>query len=102
MEKNLRDKTYLIGSNSEKENTETVDVICKVLDEVWDTSYSHKDLKFFVKDRLGHDSRYSINSQLIQNEVKWKPKNDFFNGIQKTVNWYLINKFWWTEILNFK
>lgn len=102
MEKNLRDKTYLIGSNSEKENTETVDVICKVLDEVWDTSYSHKDLKFFVQDRLGHDFRYSINSQLIQDEVKWKPKNDFFSGIQKTVNWYLINKFWWTEILNFK
>jgi len=102
MEKNLRDKTYLIGANSEKENTEIVDVICKVLDEVWDTSYSHKDLKSFVKDRLGHDFRYSINSQLIQDEVKWKPKNDFFNGIQKTVNWYLINKFWWMEILNFK
>ena len=100
MEKNLRDKTYLIGANSEKENTEIVDVICKVLDEVWDTSYSHKDLKSFVKDRLGHDFRYSINSQLIQDEVKWKPKNDFFNGIQKTINWYLINKFWWTEILN--
>tara|TARA_B110000503_G_C7136365_1_gene408998 strand:+ start:529 stop:1530 length:1002 start_codon:yes stop_codon:yes gene_type:complete len=100
MEKNLRNKTYLIGSNNEKENIETVDTICKVLDKVWDTSYSHQDLKFFVKDRLGHDFRYSINSNLIKKEIRWKAKIDFKNGILKTVNWYLKNETWWNKLIN--
>jgi dTDP-glucose 4,6-dehydratase len=100
MEKNLRNKTYLIGSNNEKENIETVDTICKVLDKVSDTSYFHQNLKFFVKDRLGHDFRYSINSNLIKKEIRWKAKIDFKNGILKTVNWYLKNETWWNKLIN--
>ena len=98
MEKNLKNKTYVIGSNNEKENIETVDTICKILDDIWDKSYSHQRLKLFVKDRLGHDFRYSINSELIKKDIKWKPKNDFLSGVEKTVNWYLMNRNWWLDL----
>ncbi len=102
LEKNIIDKTFLIGSNNEQENIETVDIICGILDKVWDVSYSHKNLKVFVKDRLGHDFRYAINSEFLQKEIEWKPRNNFLNGIQKTINWYIKNQDWWKDIINLK
>ena len=75
----------------------SVNTICNILNEIWDTSYFNQDLKIFVKDRLGHDFRYAVDSKLIQEEIKWKPRNDFLSGIKKTINWYLKNKNWWLE-----
>ena len=95
MEKNLSNKTYLIGSNNEKENVKTIDAICNILDNVWDKSFSHQKLKKFVKDRLGHDFRYSTNAELVKNDVNWRPKITFLNGLEKTVYWYLDNRQWW-------
>ena len=100
MEKNLINKTFLIGANSEKQNIETVNIICDILDQIWDKSFFHQNLKVFVNDRLGHDIRYAINSQLLRKEIDWKPRNNFLNGIKKTINWYIKNNNWWTEILD--
>ena len=97
IEKNIINKTYLIGANNEKENTLIVDLICDTLDNIWDKTYHHKNLKSFVKDRLGHDFRYSINSSLLKKDTGWAPRNDFSNGIKKTVKWYLKNKDWWIQ-----
>ena len=36
----------------------------------------------FVKDRLGHDYRYAINSNLIKKELAWKPKIKFNDGLK--------------------
>jgi len=102
MEKNFINKTFLIGANSEKENIETVNTICDILNDIWDNSYLHQDLKTFVKDRLGHDVRYAINSKLLQKEIQWKPRNNFLNGVKKTIDWYIRNKNWWTEITGLK
>ena len=102
MEQNFIDKTYAIGSNDEKENIDIVDIICDLLDKKLDVTNSHKNLKLYVKDRLGHDFRYSINTSLIENEVKWKPQYNFLNGIKKTIDWYLINKDWCADLLKAK
>ena len=45
----------------------------------------------FVKDRPGHDLKYSLNSNKIKNQLKWKPVTTIDNGIKITVNWYLEN-----------
>ena len=60
----------------------------------------HKTFIKFVKDRLGHDYRYAINSNLIKKEIGWKAKIDFTNGILRTVNWYLENQNWWKKLIN--
>ena len=52
----------------------------------------HSKLMKFVEDRLGHDRRYAINSNKIQSELNWEPKYSFNKGIYKTVEWYLLNK----------
>ena len=46
----------------------------------------------FVKDRPGHDVRYALNSRKIYNQLKWKPKVKFEQGLQQTIFWYLKNK----------
>ena len=44
-----------------------------------------------MEDRKGHDYRYAIDSTKIKNELGWKPKMNFNEGIRQTINWYLEN-----------
>lgn len=53
-----------------------------------------EDLIEFVKDRLGHDFRYSLNTEKIDREFVWKAKVSFNTGIEKTVSWYIDNIAW--------
>ena len=46
----------------------------------------------FVKDRPGHDLRYSLNSSKIRNKLKWKPLRNFKSGLKETFEWYYKNK----------
>ena len=83
---------YCIGGNEERTNNEVVNTICEILDESIPKENSYKDLITFVKDRLGHDKRYSIDASKIKSELGWLPKYSFKEGLKITVNWYL-NKF---------
>ena len=48
----------------------------------------------FVKDRPGHDYRYSINAEKIESALNWRPSVTLEIGIKKTVEWYLQNENW--------
>ena len=39
-------------------------------------------------------------SSKIENELGWKPKYDFDTAIQETIDWYINNESWWSEILS--
>jgi dTDP-glucose 4,6-dehydratase len=82
---------YNIGGNNEKKNIEIVKLILQNLNK-------SESLINFVKDRLGHDRRYAIDSSKIQNELGWTPKYTFETGIVETIQWYLDNKEWWERI----
>lgn len=45
----------------------------------------------FVEDRLGHDFRYAIDSSKIKNELGWKPRIAFEEGLKSTIDWYSQN-----------
>jgi dTDP-glucose 4,6-dehydratase len=53
-----------------------------------------EDLIEFVKDRLGHDFRYSLNSDKIRKQIGWKCKIHFPEGIERTVRWYVDHMEW--------
>jgi len=84
---------YNVGSGAEKRNIEVVRAILKLLDKP-------EDLIEFVKDRLGHDFRYSLNSDKINEQIGWKPGINFPEGIDKTVKWYVDNMRWVNSKLN--
>lgn len=92
---------YNIGANNERTNIEIVELICKTLDKLKPLQNgSYTNLINFVKDRAGHDRRYAINSGKIQNELGWKAKIPFDEGIENTIKWYLSNLEWTEYIKN--
>ena len=96
LEKGSIGEVYNVGGANEKTNIEVIYYICKVLDKLkpkCDTT-SYKSQIIYVKDRLGHDRRYSINAAKIHQSVSWSPVTCFENGLKKTINWYLDNQLW--------
>ena len=77
-------EVYNVGGNNEKTNIEIVKLILKNLSKP-------ETLIKYVKDRLGHDRRYAIDSSKIQNELGWKLKYNFEAGILETIKWYIRN-----------
>ena len=80
---------YCIGGNEEKTNNEVVNTICKILDRLVPKENSYSKQINYVKDRLGHDKRYAINSTKIKSDLNWVPKYSFKKGIEITISWYL-------------
>jgi dTDP-glucose 4,6-dehydratase len=50
----------------------------------------------YVKDRPGHDVRYSLDSSKIRG-LGWKPEYEFNEALIRTINWYENNPEWWKE-----
>ena len=75
-------------------------MICELLDKKMSQEFKYSELVRFVKDRPGHDKRYSINSELLCKSLGWEPKHTFKEGISKTIEWYLLNQKWCANILS--
>lgn len=84
-------EVYNIGGNNEKQNIEIVKLILGELGK-------DESLIEFVTDRLGHDRRYAIDSTKIQEELSWKLEYTFEVGIRKTIQWYLDNQDWMSQV----
>jgi dTDP-glucose 4,6-dehydratase len=94
-------QSYNIGSRSERTNLQVVERICDLLDARRPRSRgSHRDLCEFVTDRPGHDRRYAIDPRKVENELGWSPRESFDTGLEKTVDWYLANEWWWRPIFD--
>ena len=50
-----------------------------------------------VKDRPGHDFRYSIDASKLRG-LGWTPTMDWDQGVSETVDWYKNNEWWWRKI----
>jgi dTDP-glucose 4,6-dehydratase len=75
-------ETYCIGSDCEKKNIDVIEEICAIMNVKPSESIK------YVKDRLGHDQRYAIDSNKIINELGWNPSTTFEEGLRKTIEWY--------------
>lgn len=92
-------ETYNIGGFNEWKNIDIIKVIIKTVDRLLGNPEGYSDkLITFVKDRLGHDMRYAIDSRKLQRELGWEPSLQFEEGIEKTVRWYLDNQEWMDNI----
>lgn len=86
-------EVYNVGGHNERTNLEVVKTILKALGK-------SEELITYVKDRPGHDLRYAIDPQKLENELGWKPTYNFDTGIAQTIQWYLDNKEWWEHIIS--
>ncbi|MCD6412616.1 MAG: dTDP-glucose 4,6-dehydratase [Elusimicrobia bacterium] len=93
LEKGDPGQAYNIGSGQERKNIEVVKSVLKIMGK------SEKLIEF-VKDRPGHDFRYSLNIGKIKKRLGWKAKTGFGEGIKRTVRWYEANRRWLRKSLN--
>jgi dTDP-glucose 4,6-dehydratase len=84
-------RVYNIGGDCEKTNLALTHDILAALGQ-------GESMVEYVKDRLGHDRRYAIDSARIRAELGWTPKIAFADGLAETVEWYRSNEAWWRAI----
>ncbi|MEA2015983.1 MAG: dTDP-glucose 4,6-dehydratase [Actinomycetota bacterium] len=82
---------YNIGAGNEKPNIWITKKIIGILAK-------SEDMIEPVKDRLGHDRRYSIDFSKIKKELGWETSYNFEEALEKTVNWYVNNEEWWRPL----
>lgn len=93
-------ESYNVGGRAERTNLQVVESICDILDRkvALPTGGRRRDLIEFVVDRPGHDRRYAIDCSKIERELGWRALEDFDTGLEKTIDWYLANEWWWRPI----
>ena len=83
--------SYNVGGNNEINNINLVKKVCKILND-YDSSFDYFSLISYVKDRPGHDFRYSVDMKKTNKLIKKLKFNKFSINLKKTVLWYLQNR----------
>ncbi len=92
-------ETYNIGGFNEWRNIDLVRLLCRIMDRKLGRPEGESEkLITYVTDRAGHDLRYAIDAKKIMHELGWKPSLQFEEGLEKTVDWYLSNTEWLTNV----
>lgn len=91
-------ETYNVGGRNERKNLDVVQRICALMDRCHPAGAPHDRLITYVADRPGHDARYAIDATKLETELGWKAEENFESGIDKTVQWYLANDWWWAPL----
>ena len=92
LQKGTIGKTYLVGGMSEDiDNLGVAKLILKHLD-------LPEEKIELVKDRPGHDRRYSVDWSKIKQELDWEPQYSFSDWLQNTITWYRNNESWWRPL----
>jgi dTDP-glucose 4,6-dehydratase len=83
-------EVYNIGGDCERMNVEITHLILDIMGKP-------ESLIKPVKDRPGHDRRYSVDTTKIR-KLGWSPHPDFPKLLETTVKWYIDNQSWWRKI----
>lgn len=87
LERGEKGHVYNVGGANEKKN---IDIALEILRRL---SLPEMMIEL-VGDRPGHDFRYSLDCEKIYG-LGWKPRVPFEEGLQKTIDWYAANEWWW-------
>jgi dTDP-glucose 4,6-dehydratase len=82
---------YNIGGGTELTNLELTLKLLNLLGK------DESDIQH-VADRLGHDTRYSVDISKISRELSYRPQVPFEQGLKETVEWYKENPSWWRPL----
>ena len=93
-------ESYNIGGGAEQSNADVVRGITRILDAKRPRrgGGSYADLITYVADRPGHDLRYAMDNSKAKRDLGWAPRESFESGLEKTIDWFLENEWWWGPI----
>ena len=92
LHKGLDGEVYNIGSGHEMANVDLTNMILKAFGK-------GEEMIEHVKDRLGHDRRYSIDSTKLRKTLGWSSKYAFKEALAETIDWYKENEEWWGRLI---
>ncbi len=81
-------ETYNVGSGEERSVGDLADRVLSILGKPL-------SLKRHVEDRPGHDRRYLLDHKKLEQELGWRPRLSFAQGLPLTVEWYRAHRDWW-------
>ncbi|MDD1673807.1 MAG: dTDP-glucose 4,6-dehydratase [Methanomicrobiales archaeon] len=90
MDRGKPGEIYNIGGRNEKTNLEITYLILELLGK-------DKSMIEYVKDRPGHDFRYSLDCSKIRG-AGWQPEYKFEDAMVQTIEWYRRNEWWWKPL----
>jgi dTDP-glucose 4,6-dehydratase len=88
LEKGKKGEIYNLGGGQELSN---LDLTLKILDQF---GFGTEKIRY-VKDRMGHDMRYSVDWQKAREQLGYFPTVSFSDGLSETIRWYRDNPKWW-------
>jgi dTDP-glucose 4,6-dehydratase len=83
-------QAYNVGTGHETFNIDMARLILRLLNKP-------ESLMRHVPDRPGHDRRYSLDISKLQ-LLGWQPRHDFGQALEKTLDWYIKNEWWWRKL----
>ena len=83
-------EVYNVGGGNERRNLDIAEQVLELLGKP-------RSLIRFVKDRPGHDRRYSLDCSKLR-RLGWEPARDFEEALAETVRWYVSNEDWWRPL----
>jgi dTDP-glucose 4,6-dehydratase len=86
-------ETFNIGGGTELSNKQLADMILKEM--TFDETFLE-----YVKDRPGHDFRYSVDWSKVRKQTQYEPRVSFLEGLRDTITWYRENSSWWMALKN--
>jgi len=99
IQKGNEGEKYNIGGENEWENIKLLNVLIDITAKKSSIDADKiRSTIIYVKDRPGHDRRYAIDCSRIKNELGWKQKVNFEEGLERTVDWYMANPQWINDI----
>jgi dTDP-glucose 4,6-dehydratase len=87
LEKGRAGEVYNIGGSDIEENVTIARRLLHLMDRP-------ESLIHYVKDRPGHDRRYALRCQKMQNELGWQPVISLEAGLRQTIVWYRDHNAW--------
>jgi dTDP-glucose 4,6-dehydratase len=90
MHKGEAGEIYNIGAGCETRNIDLTKAILALLGK-------DDNMIEYVKDRPGHDKRYALDIAKLKG-LGWRPRHDFKNALELTIEWYKNNNAWWQKL----
>jgi len=86
LQKGESGEVYNIGADNEQANLDITKLILSTLGKP-------ESLMEFVKDRRGHDERYAMGYEKLNESLGWQPSTSFEEGMQQTIEWFTLNAY---------
>jgi dTDP-glucose 4,6-dehydratase len=86
--KGITNEKYNISANNLLSNKKLINIVCDILVKKFNFKKNIYNLVGYVKDRPGHDLKYSPNASKIK-KIGWKANYNIYQALEKTISWYL-------------